>query len=133
MHHVLDVVVFLKPLNYQLKHGSKGTVNLTAMPKLKSSNTVSARTRPGSWLHPALVLIGQKFLGRFDLTVDRPIRQNCLATFNPARVCSNVSSRSISARLAITWKKNRLDGVLVSMALVRLLNLMHCLCNFPTR
>ena len=40
-----------------------------------------------------------------------------------ARVRSTVSSRSISAKLAMTWKKKRPEGVPVSIASVRLLNL----------
>ena len=62
-----------------------------------------------------------------------PLRPSCLATSSPARVRSTVSSRSISARLAMTWKKKRPDGVPVSMESVRLLNWTPCLCSSPTR
>jgi hypothetical protein len=44
-----------------------------------------------------------------------PLRPSWRATSRPARVRSIVSSRSISARLAMTWKKKRPEGVPVSM------------------
>jgi hypothetical protein len=50
-----------------------------------------------------------------------PIRPSFLAAPSPARVRSTISSRSICARLAMTWKKNRPAGVLVSIPSVRLL------------
>jgi hypothetical protein len=56
------------------------------------------------------------------------------AASSPARVRSIVSSSSIWARLAdMTWKKKRPEGVLVSMASVRLLNSIPCLCKSLTR
>ena len=48
-----------------------------------------------------------------------PIRPSFLAAPSPARVRSTISSRSICARLAMTWKKNRPAGVLVSIPSVR--------------
>ena len=50
-----------------------------------------------------------------------PIRPCCLAAASPARVRSTISSRSISAKAPITWKKKRPIGVDVSMLSVRLL------------
>ncbi len=49
-----------------------------------------------------------------------PIRPCARATASPARVRSTISSRSISARAPITWKKKRPIGVDVSMLSVRL-------------
>ncbi|BBV88594.1 Uncharacterised protein [Enterobacter hormaechei] len=49
-----------------------------------------------------------------------PILPCARATASPARVRSTISSRSISARAPITWKKKRPIGVDVSMLSVRL-------------
>lgn len=62
-----------------------------------------------------------------------PFRPSCRATSRPARVRSTIRPRSISAKLAMTWKKKRPEGVPVSMASVRLLNWTPCLCSSPTR
>ena len=53
-----------------------------------------------------------------------PTRPSLRAACRPARVRSTLSTRSVSARLAVTWKKKRLAGVLVSMESVGLTKLI---------
>lgn len=55
-----------------------------------------------------------------------------LAAAKPARVRSTISSRSISARALMTWKKNRPAGVLVSMLSVRLRKFTPRACSSDT-
>ncbi len=55
-----------------------------------------------------------------------------LAAAKPARVRSTISSRSISARALITWKKKRPAGVLVSMLSVRLRKFTPRACSSDT-
>lgn len=60
-------------------------------------------------------------------------RAELAATSSPARVRSTVSSRSISARLAITWEKNRTDAVPVSIASVETSELNAWPVQFSTQ
>ncbi len=62
-----------------------------------------------------------------------PVRPSWRATSKPARVRSTISSLSISAKLAMTWKKNLPEAVPVSIESVRLLNCTPCFCRSPTR
>lgn len=56
-----------------------------------------------------------------------------LAAFKPARVRSLTSSRSICARLAMTWKKKRPAGLPVSIWSVRLLKWILFFSRFATK
>ena len=102
----------------------------TVIPKLESSNLGYIQRQHS---------IGQKFLGRFDLAVGHLV----FAFYYTTKLSGNFQSCTGSLDCKFTFhfsqlashnvEKNRPDGVPVSMAPVWLLNLMHCLCNFPTR
>jgi len=74
---------------------------------------------------------GEELLCRFDLAFGHlplaaALPSELAGNFKPARVRSMMSSRSISAGLAMTWKKKRPKTVPVSIESVRLLNWTPC-------
>ncbi|CSZ26441.1 Uncharacterised protein [Shigella sonnei] len=77
------------------------------------------RETPDAISRPACAHYSGESLGRRP-----PIRPYARAASSPAFVRSTISSRSISARAPITWKKKRPIGVLVSIESVRLRKLM---------
>ena len=118
-----------------------GTKNQTCQERLAAGNhrysvgTETARFRATSrgGIPPASNCLADSIFPVVILRGRPPIRPSFLAAPSPARVRSTISSRSICARLAMTWKKNRPAGVLVSIPSVRLLKCTWRVSNSPTR
>lgn len=82
---------------------------------------------------PISIILRHRSTTSVVITRRRPPTLPCsLAAAKPARVRSTISSRSISARALMTWKKKRPAGVLVSMLSVRLRKFTPRACSSDT-